>query len=217
MSSVFPVTFASILASVSSVNLETPKVSTYIMPSIAGQWEVVGIIPKNSEEIQDNLKGRNKDLSSHSIQSERLKSAMTPEEQIEESLQSGKFTILTGRQMVRLNNKSDADLKVDMDANTKQDAMICKERYNFAADNQLRIISGEEVTHSIYHIYPKEDLNVIFVRTLYDNNKADCSGNKIDQTGEVSVAFLKQEGNQMHWCSDPQLKHCSLKFRKVLP
>lgn len=94
----------------------------------------------------------------------------------------------------------------------------CRELYNFAADNEMWTVSGKEWTYGRYLVtHRDEGLPVIAIKTVYDNNEADCSGNKVDQTDESLIAFLKHKDNEMQWCADAEGKDCFMTFHRVRP
>ena len=94
----------------------------------------------------------------------------------------------------------------------------CRELYNFAADNEMWAVSGKEWTYGRYLVtHLEEGLPLIAIKTIYDNNEVDCSGNKIDQTDESLIAFLKHKDNEMEWCADAEGKECFMSFHRVRP
>lgn len=94
----------------------------------------------------------------------------------------------------------------------------CRELYNFAADNEMWAVSGKEWTYGRYLVtHRDEGLPIIAIKTVYDNNEVDCSGNQVDQTDEALVAFLNHDGNKMQWCSDSEGKECFMSFHRILP
>ena len=121
-----------------------------------------------------------------------------------------------------LNNKNAAAIesttvKQPIAANSKGSAQ-CRELYNFAADNEMWAVSGKEWTYGRYLVtHRDEGLPVIAIKTVYDNNEADCSGNKVDQTDESLIAFLKHKDNEMQWCADSEGKECFMTFHRVRP
>jgi len=53
---------------------------------------------------------------------------------------------------------------------------------------------------------------------LYDSNAVDCSGNKVNQTGEVQQEFVKGiSSSHIQFCSNADGKQCLLNLYKVLP
>ena len=110
-----------------------------------------------------------------------------------------------------------ATAKAPILANTELSGQ-CREVYNFAADNEMWAVSGKEWTYGRYLVtHLDEGLPVIAMKTVYDNNEVDCSGNKIDQTNESFIAFLKHQGNEMQWCADAEGKECFMSFHRVRP
>lgn len=94
----------------------------------------------------------------------------------------------------------------------------CQERYNFGRNQQFIGQSGGEMTYGKYLFSNTSNgLPAIAIQTVYDNNLVDCSGNQIDQAGDMLVAYVKYEGNVMHWCRDDAGKQCSMTLFRVLP
>lgn len=94
----------------------------------------------------------------------------------------------------------------------------CREMYNFGEDNKMWAVSGDEWTYGKYLVtHPEQGLPIIAIKTIYDNNEKDCSGNQVDQSGEALVAYLNHHENQMQWCADPEGVECFMTFQRVLP
>ena len=94
----------------------------------------------------------------------------------------------------------------------------CRELYNFAADNEMWAVSDKEWSYGRYLVtHRDEGLPIIAIKTVYDNNEMDCSGNQVDQTDESIVAFLNHDGNKMQWCADDKGQECFMSFTRVLP
>ena len=94
----------------------------------------------------------------------------------------------------------------------------CQERYNFGRDQQFIGSSGQEFTYGKYLYSATGDgLPALAIQTQYDNNETDCSGNRVDQTGDILVAYVKQQGEQMQWCKDSEGKQCDMTLSRVLP
>lgn len=94
----------------------------------------------------------------------------------------------------------------------------CQERYNFARDAKFLGSSGAEFTVGRYlYSQVSDGLPALAVQTQYDNNAVDCSGQQVDQTGDMLLTFVKQEGNVMQWCRDADGKQCPMTLKRVLP
>ena len=94
----------------------------------------------------------------------------------------------------------------------------CQERYNFGLDQQFIGSSGQEFTYGKYLYADTGDgLPALAIQTQYDNNATDCSGNRVDQTGDILVAYVKQQGEQMQWCKDSKGTRCDMTLYRVLP
>ncbi|MGP5209878.1 MULTISPECIES: hypothetical protein [Psychrobacter] len=205
-----PISFASfslaaLLASLPANGevISKPTITTHISPAIAGQWE----IDLNSEiTMTKEAKAR---------QAAALvdgQNAGIDEPKIMAGSEGG---ILTQDEKRALNIQSNPNK--NLVASTKAPNQ-CRELYNFAADNEVWTVSGKELTYGRYLITHREEgLPIIAIKTIYDNNEVDCSGNKIDQTDEALIAFVNHDGNQMQWCADPDGNECFMNFNRILP
>lgn len=94
----------------------------------------------------------------------------------------------------------------------------CRELYNFGADNEMWAVSGKEKSYGKYLVTHRDDgLPLIAIKTVYDNNEMDCSGNQVDQTDESFIAFLSYDDNTMQWCADDKGEECFMSFYRVRP
>lgn len=188
-------TLASILASlpVNGEPVSQSVITTHISPAIAGQWE----IDLNSDVTMTKEAAINQAmLSAESI-------GKIEEGAIEQSEQ--RITNLT------------PTTNIDSKTSSTKPAQ-CRELYNFGADNEMWAVSGKEWTYGRYLVtHLEEGLPIIAIKTIYDNNEPDCSGNQIDQSDEALIAFLNHDGNQMQWCADPNGTQCFMNFNRVLP
>lgn len=197
-------TLASILASLPANGevVSKPTITTHISPAIAGQWE---IDLDSSITMTKEAKARQAALAS-------TQKSKTDEPKITAGTEGG---VLTQSEERILNIQPDSSKKFIASAAR---ANQCRELYNFGADNEMWAVSGKESTYGRYLVTHREEgLPVIAIRTVYDNNEVDCSGNKVDQTDEALIAFLNHDGNQMQWCADPDGKECFMNFNRVLP
>ena len=197
-------TLASILASLPANGevVSQPTITTHISPAIAGQWE---IDLDSSVTMTKEAKARQAALDS--TQKNKI-----DEPKIAAGTEGG---VLTQSEERVLNIQPDSSKKLMASAAR---ANQCRELYNFGADNEMWAVSGKEWTYGRYLVTHREEgLPVIAIRTVYDNNEVDCSGNKIDQTDEALIAYLNHDGNQMQWCADPDGKECFMNFNRVLP
>ena len=205
-----PISFASfslaaLLASLPANGevISKPTITTHISPAIAGQWEIdldsEITMTKEAEARQAAalVDGQNVDRDEPRIVAGSEGGILTQDEQRALNIQSNP-------------NK-------DLIASTKVSNQ-CRELYNFAADNEVWTVSGKELTYGRYLItYREEGLPIIAIKTIYDNNEVDCSGNKIDQTDEALIAFVNHDGNKMQWCADPDGNECFMNFNRILP
>ena len=199
-------TLASILASLPANGgneaVAEPTVVTHISPAIAGQWEI--------------------DLSSGITMTKEAKaklsasSDMTSPLSVEPKIVAGKDGgVITQLEERLVNIEPTINENVLASANKTNQ---CRELYNFGADNEMWAVSGKEWTYGRYLVTHREEgLPVIAIKTVYDNNEVDCSGNQVDQSDEALIAFLYHDDNQMQWCADPEGTKCFMRFNRVLP
>lgn len=197
-------TLASVLASL-PINGEVatkPTITTHISPAIAGQWEIDLDSPVTmTKEAQDKQTALN---ATQQMNSEEPQSTTGTE---------GGVLMQSERRIIDIPPTANTTLSASAKGSSQ-----CRELYNFGADNEMWAVSGKEWTYSRYLVTHREEgLPVIAIRTVYDNNEVDCSGNKVDQTDEALIAFVNYEGNQMQWCADPDGKECFMNFNRVLP
>jgi len=201
-------TLASILASLPANGeaITKPTITTHISPAIAGQWEI------------------DLDSSAHSTQAmmtkeaEANQSANTAQQSsnVEPKVMAGMDGGVLTQSEERVLNIQPATSKNLLASVGKSNQ--CRELYNFGADNEMWSVSGKEWTYGRYLVTHREEgLPVIAIKTVYDNNEVDCSGNQIDQTDEALIAFINHDGNQMQWCADPDGNECFMNFNRVLP
>lgn len=197
-------TLASILASlpVNGEAVAEPTITTHISPAIAGQWE----IDLNSSITMTKDAKAQQAASSNSLQ----KSSLEPK--VVTDMDGG---IITQSEARILNIKPTTSKNLMASVNKSNQ---CRELYNFGADNEMWAVSGKEWTYGRYLVTHREEgLPVIAIKTIYDNNEVDCSGNQVDQSDEALIAFLYHDGNQMQWCADPDGTECFMTFNRVLP
>ncbi len=197
-------TLASILASLPANGevVTKPTITTHISPAIAGQWEI---------DLDSSLTMTKDAQARQAARKERLASANS-EPKIKEGAAGG---ILTQSEERILQTEPNTDQNL-LASTTKSNQ--CRELYNFGADNEMWAVSGKEWTYGRYLVTHREEgLPIIALKTVYDNNEVDCSGNQIDQTDEALIAFLYHDGNQMQWCADPEGNECFMNFHRILP
>ncbi|WP_288999531.1 hypothetical protein [uncultured Psychrobacter sp.] len=197
-------TLASILASLPANGevVTKPTITTHISPAIAGQWEI---------ELDSSITMTKDAQARQAARKERLASANS-EPKIKEGAAGG---ILTQSEERILQTELNTDQ--NLLASTAKSNQ-CRELYNFGADNEMWAVSGKEWTYGRYLVTHREEgLPIIALKTVYDNNEVDCSGNQIDQTDEALIAFLYHDGNQMQWCADPEGNECFMNFHRILP
>ena len=196
-------TLASILASLPANGevVSKPTITTHISPAIAGQWEI--------------------DLDSSITMTKEAKARQAASEQQKGKSNEPKVSADTEGGVLTQNEKRIVSIKPSTSQKLIASAAKsnqCRELYNFAADNEMWAVSGKEWTYGRYLVTHREEgLPIIALKTVYDNNEVDCSGNQIDQTDEALIAFLNHDGNQMQWCADPDGKECFMNFTRVLP
>ena len=202
-----PLSFASfslaaILASlpVTGEVVDKQTITTHISPAIAGQWEI---------DLNSNIT-MTKEAEARQAASKNSKNIKTSEPKVDAGA-----GLLTQDEKRIINIQPNTNKKL-MEAAAQSSQ--CRELYNFAADNEMWSVSGKEWTYGRYLVtHPEEGLPIIAIKTVYDNNEVDCSGNQVDQTDEALIAFLNHDGNQMQWCADPDGTECFMNFNRVLP
>ncbi|MGX8219884.1 hypothetical protein ACWS81_03770 [Psychrobacter celer] len=197
-------TLASILASLPANGevVTKPTITTHISPAIAGQWEI---------DLDSSITMTKDAQARQAARKERLASANS-EPKIKEGAAGGILTQSEER-ILQTEPSTDQNLLAST-AKSNQ----CRELYNFGADNEMWAVSGKEWTYGRYLVTHREEgLPIIALKTVYDNNEVDCSGNQIDQTDEALIAFLYHDGNQMQWCADPEGNECFMNFHRILP
>lgn len=205
-----PISFASfslaaLLASLPANGevISKPTITTHISPAIAGQWE----IDLDSEITMTK--------EAAARQAAALVDGQNVDRDEPRIVAGSEGGILTQDEQRALNIQLNPNK--DLIASTKVSNQ-CRELYNFAADNEVWTVSGKELTYGRYLITHREEgLPIIAIKTIYDNNEVDCSGNKIDQTDEALIAFVNHDGNQMQWCADPDGNECFMNFNRILP
>ncbi len=98
----------------------------------------------------------------------------------------------------------------------------CVEYYNFRGMNEVVVKSGKEWSYGMYDYQPSEDHNerlpALILQIKYDNNEIDCSGQQVDQTGEVSQYFVKWSNpHTIDFCANEKGEKCFATLRRVLP
>ncbi len=186
-------------------------ITTHISPAIAGQWEIdlesteamskrVAQIAKSAEQAQFNVEP--------ALTTETTDGVLNQSERRIIKTPSDGILISDSAQLIATQSIKAASLRNNQ----------CREIYNFGADNEMLAVSGKELTFGRYLITHREEgLPIIAMKTTYDNNEPDCSGNQVDQTGDALIAFLKHDGNSMQWCADAEGAECFMDFYKVLP
>ena len=203
--SITAVTLASILSSLSASDAPVSQsvISTHISPAIAGQWEIE---LNNEAVVSDAASAMIGATESQSSRSSTSDVQMLESDVIEHDKVTANDPTLQAQ-----TSTTHSDLQ-----STAQ--KVCRERYNFGADNNVWAVSGKEWTYGKYLVtHPEQGLPIIAIKTIYDNNEVDCSGNQIDQTGEAIVAYLNHQGNQMQWCADTEGEECFMTFHRILP
>ena len=102
--------------------------------------------------------------------------------------------------------------------------VACVEYYNFKEDGQFLVKSAAERSLGKY-IYQLPDMEAmaqslpqLTMGILYDSNDIDCSGNQVNQTGEVQQEFVKWiSPSHIQFCAAADGKQCPLNLHKVLP
>lgn len=197
-------TLASVFASLPTTGEQVSQsvITTHISPAIAGQWEI-------DLDSVNTMSMKSPDSSKLSIESGEPKVIAGAADGVLDQSERRIINIVPSAIKPNLNQ--------DLSASATKPAE-CRELYNFAADNEMWAVSGKEWTYGRYLVTHREEgLPIIAIKTVYDNNEMDCSGNQIDQTDETLIAFLNHDGNKMQWCADSEGAECFMNFHRILP
>lgn len=98
----------------------------------------------------------------------------------------------------------------------------CVEYYNFMENGEVAIKSDSEWTYGVYEYQlpetPDTGSAVLGMKIKYDNLQADCSGNAIDQSGEIQQHYVKWTSkSDIQFCGTEDGKECYVTLKKVLP
>lgn len=99
----------------------------------------------------------------------------------------------------------------------------CVEYYNFRNGNEVVVNSAKEWSIGQFDYQPSPDntltkLPTLMMQVNYENNEMDCSGNQIDQSGELSQYFVKWNSpNQINFCATEQGNDCFATLKRILP
>jgi hypothetical protein len=100
----------------------------------------------------------------------------------------------------------------------------CVEYYNFKENGEFLVKSAGEWSTGkyVYQLPNMEDMATslpqLTMGIQYDSNDADCSGNKINQTGEVQQEYVKWiSPSRIKFCATTDGQQCPLELNKVLP
>lgn len=188
-------TLAALLnAGISGSGTHLTKENTYILPKIAGQWQAV--LDEQDDKAAKIHANANISRTNDSMDNDSMDNDIKmPDKTIDG------------------HNNHDGRI-----ATWQKPSKICRELYAFDRDNFMRTSSANEVTYGNYVVLTHEEgLPILILKTIYDNNEVDCSGNQVDQTGEQVIAYIKEDGNTMQWCGDKLGEKCHIRFERVLP
>lgn len=103
----------------------------------------------------------------------------------------------------------------------------CTEYYNFRGNNEVVVKSDKEWSVGQFQYIPTQDqptqevvntTPTLLMQINHENNERDCSGNQIDQSGELSQYFIKwNTPTVINFCSTEQGEQCFATLKKVLP
>lgn len=98
----------------------------------------------------------------------------------------------------------------------------CTEFYNFKSNNEFIVKSDKEWTTGFYEYEPMmnadDKRSILTLQVNHDNNEVDCSGNKIDQSDEVSQYSVKWTNSQsIELCNPERPDDCFATLNRVLP
>lgn len=99
----------------------------------------------------------------------------------------------------------------------------CTEYYNFRGSNEIVVKSDLEWSIGLYEYQPSPDnthevMPTLAMQVRYENNEKDCSGNQVDQVGELSQYYVKWNNpNQIQFCANEKGQDCFATLNRVLP
>jgi hypothetical protein len=100
----------------------------------------------------------------------------------------------------------------------------CTEYYNFKENGEFLVKSAGEWSMGkyAYQLPNMEDMATslpqLTMGILYDSNDADCSGNKVNQTGGVQQEYVKWiSPSRIKFCATTDGQQCPLELKKILP
>jgi hypothetical protein len=100
----------------------------------------------------------------------------------------------------------------------------CIEYYNFRENGEFLVKSAGEWSMGkyVYQLPNMEDMATslpqLTMGIQYDSNDEDCSGNKVNQTGEVQQEYVKWiSPSRIKFCATTDGQQCPLELDKVLP
>jgi hypothetical protein len=102
--------------------------------------------------------------------------------------------------------------------------VTCVEYYNFKENGEFLVRSAGEWSMGKY-VYQLPEMEAmattlpqLTMGILYDSNDADCSGNKVNQTGEVQQEYVKWiSPSRIKFCATADGQQCPLELDKILP
>ncbi len=100
----------------------------------------------------------------------------------------------------------------------------CTEYYNFKENGEFLVkSSGEKSVGKYLYQLPEmgataTTLPQLTLGIFHDNGETDCSGNQVNQTGEIHQEFVKWvSSSRIKFCSTVDGNSCKLVLDKVLP
>lgn len=99
----------------------------------------------------------------------------------------------------------------------------CVEYYNFRGSNEVIVNSGKEWSSGLYDYQPSPDNTLekwpaLIMQVKYENNERDCSGDQVDQSGEISQYYVQwKDASTLNFCAAEESDKCFATLRRVLP
>ena len=99
----------------------------------------------------------------------------------------------------------------------------CVEFYNFRGNNEVVVNSAKEWSAGLFDYQPSPDNTlekspVLIMQIKYENNERDCSGNQVNQSGEISQYYVRWKSpNVINFCASEQEDKCFATLKRVLP
>lgn len=97
----------------------------------------------------------------------------------------------------------------------------CTEYYNFKENNAVVVNSASEWSTGVYEYQPSPEdsqIGALALQMKFDNNQKDCSGQMIQQSGDLSQYYVRwKDLNHIQFCASTDPKQCPVSLKRLLP